>query len=50
MKSIKQILNHKGYRVWSIGPSDTVLEALKLMAEKNVGALMPEAEVDVSRA
>jgi CBS domain-containing protein len=39
MKSVKQILKHKGYQVWSIGPSATVLEALKLMAEKNVGAL-----------
>lgn len=39
MKSVKQILDHKGYKVWSIGPNDTVLDALKLMAEKNVGAL-----------
>ncbi len=39
MKSVKQILEHKGYQVWSIGPDATVLEALKLMADKNVGAL-----------
>jgi CBS domain-containing protein len=39
MKSVKQILERKGYQVWSIGPDATVLEALKLMADKNVGAL-----------
>ena len=41
---MKQILEHKGYQVWSIGPEATVLEALKLMAEKNVGALTVTVE------
>lgn len=38
--SAKQILERKGYDVWSIGPDATVFDALVLMAEKNVGALL----------
>ncbi|MBI2925561.1 MAG: CBS domain-containing protein [Verrucomicrobia bacterium] len=37
--SVSAILAHKGTRVWSIAPDATVFEALKLMAEKNIGAL-----------
>lgn len=40
MKKIKQLLEEKGTRVWSIGPDATVYEALALMAEKGIGALM----------
>lgn len=40
MKTIKEILDHKGYEVASIDPEATVLEALKLMAEKELGALV----------
>ncbi len=39
-KSIGQILKLKGSEVWSIGSSATVYEALALMAEKGVGALV----------
>jgi CBS domain-containing protein len=39
MKTVKQILDSKGYHVWSIHPEATVFEALKLMGEKEVGAL-----------
>ncbi len=38
--SAKEILNHKGTNVWSIAPEATVFEALQLMADKNVGALL----------
>ena len=38
--SIREILAHKGSTVWSIAPEATVLEAIQLMAEKNVGALL----------
>lgn len=38
--SIREILNQKGNAVWSITPETTVLDAIKLMAEKNVGALL----------
>lgn len=40
MKKINQLLEEKGTRVWSIGPDATVYEALALMAEKGIGALM----------
>jgi CBS domain-containing protein len=40
MKTVRELLRRKGYEVWSIGPDDTVFDALRLMAEKNVGALL----------
>lgn len=40
MKTVKDILRDKGYEVWSITPDATVYEALKFMADKNVGALL----------
>ena len=40
MKTVKELLRNKGYQVWSIGPDATVYEALSLMAEKDVGALL----------
>lgn len=40
MKNIHQILNEKGRQVWCIGTTATVYDALALMADKNVGALL----------
>jgi CBS domain-containing protein len=40
MKTAGQLLESKGYDVWSVAPDDSVLDALKLMAEKNVGAVL----------
>lgn len=40
MKLIKYILDSKGSDVWAIGSNDSVFEAIKLMAEKKVGALL----------
>ena len=39
MKTVKDVLDGKGYQVYSIAPTATVYEALKLMGEKEVGAL-----------
>jgi len=39
MKTVKHILEKKGYEVWSLSADQTVYEALVVMAEKNVGAL-----------
>jgi len=39
-KSIAQILKLKGNAVWSVAPDARVYDALALMAEKNVGALV----------
>jgi len=40
MYSVKDILDEKGYEVYSIKPEATVYEALKKMAGKNIGALL----------
>jgi CBS domain-containing protein len=40
MTIVKQLLQGKGSEVWSISPEATVYEALQLMADKNVGALV----------
>ena len=40
MRFAKDILDSKGYEVWSIDPDSTVLDALKLMSEKEVGAIV----------
>src|ERR1041385_7917374 len=40
MKTIRQLLEAKGGAVHSIGPEARVYDALKLMAEKDVGALV----------
>lgn len=41
MKTVEQILKTKSQHqtVYTIGPDDSVLDALKLLAEKNIGAL-----------
>ena len=41
MKNVEEILKTKSQHqtVYTIGPDDSVLDALKLLAEKNVGAL-----------
>jgi CBS domain-containing protein len=40
MYSVKDILEEKGYKIYTIGPEATVYEALKKMAGKNIGALL----------
>ncbi len=40
MNSIKQLLQDKGSEVWKVPPDTSVFDALELMAEKNVGALL----------
>lgn len=38
--SIREILTHKGNTTWTVSPDATVFEAIQLMAEKNIGALL----------
>jgi CBS domain-containing protein len=38
--TIGEILNHKGSQVWTISPEATVFDAIQLMADKNIGALL----------
>jgi CBS domain-containing protein len=40
MKTVSEILQRKGSTVWSISPESTVFEALQLMSEKNLGAVL----------
>jgi CBS domain-containing protein len=40
MIDVKQMLEEKGSTVWTIAPDAKVFDALKLMAEKEVGALI----------
>ncbi len=40
MASVGDILRRKGQSIWVTGPKASVFEALQLMAEKNVGALL----------
>ncbi len=40
MKMVQHILDRKGNDIWTIMPHATVFEALKLMAEKEIGALL----------
>ena len=37
---VKKLLDQKGHKVYSVSPDTTVYDALKLMAEKEVGALV----------
>jgi CBS domain-containing protein len=40
MITVKQILEEKGHDAWTIEPDAKVFDALKLMAEKGIGALV----------
>ena len=40
MVMVSQCLQRKGRSVWSISPDASVYDALKLMAEKDIGALL----------
>ncbi len=40
MKTVKQLLQVKGGSVFAVAPGDSVLDAIRVMAEKGVGALV----------
>jgi len=40
MQTAAEILRIKGNEVWSVEPDDTILNAIKLMAEHQIGALL----------
>jgi CBS domain-containing protein len=40
MLTVRELLAKKGDQVWSVSPDATVYEALQLMADKNVGAVL----------
>lgn len=40
METIRQILDKKGNQIFSVTPETTVYDTLKLMADKNIGAVL----------
>jgi CBS domain-containing protein len=40
MKIVRDILVKKGESVWFVRPEDTIYHALKVMADKNIGAVL----------
>ena len=40
MPLVKHILERKGCEAWSVNPDVTVYEALRIMAQRNIGALL----------
>lgn len=40
MNTVRHVLQIKGFDIWMIAPDQTVFEALKRMADKDVGALL----------
>ena len=40
MKTVQHLLECKGYDIWSISPQASVYDALTLMANKNIGAVL----------
>lgn len=40
MHNVRDLIRQKGGRVFSVGPEASVLDALKLMAEENTGAVL----------
>jgi CBS domain-containing protein len=38
--TVSSLLHHKGSNIWSVAPETTVFEAIKIMADKNIGAVL----------
>lgn len=47
MVFVKSILDKKGWDAWTISPDAKVVDALRIMAEKNVGALVVVENDDI---
>ena len=40
MKLVRSVLDDKGYNIWSIAPEAPVFDAIELMSDKGIGALL----------
>jgi CBS domain-containing protein len=49
METVKDILKEKGKEVWALKPDTTVSEALKMMSNKNIGAVLVVDEKEKMR-
>jgi CBS domain-containing protein len=47
MRLVSQILQAKGSQTWTVAPNATVYDALSIMAEKDIGALVVVENSDV---
>jgi CBS domain-containing protein len=47
MNTIRRLLEKKGYDVWSTSPDASVYDALSVLAEKNIGALLVLQEGEI---
>lgn len=45
---VSQVLRNKGHDVWSVSPDTTIFDALKLMNQMNVGAVLVLQEGEVA--
>jgi CBS domain-containing protein len=43
-QTVGSLLKHKGHNIWSVSPKASVYEAIEVMAERQVGALLVLAE------
>jgi len=39
MSNVEKLLDGKGTEIWQVSPDDTVIEAIRLMEDKSIGAL-----------
>ena len=42
--TVASILRYKGHHVWSVGPEESVFQAISLMADKGIGSLVVIAD------
>lgn len=42
--TIRSVLNQKGHNIWSVSPTASVYEAIEMMADRGVGALLVVSE------
>ncbi len=49
MLTAKQLIDAKGHQVFTVRPTQSVYEAISLMAEKNVGSLLVMKEKQAGR-
>jgi CBS domain-containing protein len=47
MLTLRDILKSKGNQVWTITPNSSVLEALQLMSEKKIGAVLVQENDEI---
>ena len=40
MTTVRQLLNEKGHTVYAVGPDETVFDAIRKMADENIGSLV----------